>query len=139
MQLHKELAVFTVLSLNILQAYIGLKYPPPHCQPLESPVKRAQVQSPPPARPLKLGTPLVSFTSSICLSFVRERRCECTQRFFKYNILDCYIRQGSHYQLTAIFYESSCINICILLRAITHFNTFTHNKLQTSYDRITFQ
>ncbi|KAH8111766.1 hypothetical protein DFH11DRAFT_576752 [Phellopilus nigrolimitatus] len=53
-----ELAIFAFLSANIFQGYIGLKYPPPPCEPLGSPAKRAQLHSPPAARPLKTFTPV---------------------------------------------------------------------------------
>ncbi|THH05061.1 hypothetical protein EW145_g5071 [Phellinidium pouzarii] len=55
-----ELALFSVMSANILQAYIGIRYPPPPCKPIESPSKRTQLRSPPPPRPLKTFTPTSS-------------------------------------------------------------------------------
>ena len=54
-----ELAVFAILSANILQAYLGLKYPPPPCNPVDSPARRAQARNPPPAPPARNISPLV--------------------------------------------------------------------------------
>lgn len=62
-----ELAILAILSANIAQAYLGLKYPPPPCDPMNSPAKRAQLRSPPPARPMKATTSFVrlSFISTM--------------------------------------------------------------------------
>ncbi|KAI5120189.1 hypothetical protein M0805_002655 [Coniferiporia weirii] len=62
-----ELALFAVLSVNIAQSYIGLRYPPPPCEPLDSPAKRAQLRSPPAPRPLKTFTPIPSPQKSVSL------------------------------------------------------------------------
>ncbi|PAV19309.1 hypothetical protein PNOK_0424300 [Pyrrhoderma noxium] len=60
-----ELALFSILSLNILQAYLGLRYPPPPCDPLETPAKKNQARNPPTPRPLsKVFTPITPFKNA---------------------------------------------------------------------------
>lgn len=67
---HTELLVFTILGVNILQAYWGLKYPLPPSNPLESPAKRAQAKhlpsAPPPRTVSSLVRPRFSFIAD-CL------------------------------------------------------------------------
>ncbi|EJC99574.1 uncharacterized protein FOMMEDRAFT_170239 [Fomitiporia mediterranea MF3/22] len=65
-----ELALFSILSANIVQSYIGIRYPPTPCGPVNSPAKQVQAQTPQLARPLKsFSTPLSQKGPSLSSSY----------------------------------------------------------------------